>query len=431
MKKIRITEAQLNMLREYQKGNTKTIKITESQLKMLEEAMGPLEKGIDTEIRKNKVKENVLTEGVEFLDFAQAVIQAIKFFFTDPGQNGLSPFWVKMGMSAGEVRSLIAGSGLITTVMAAGAEPTYKIVRKGFINLMKRLYNIFKEKRYDMKNKGKVIDKQASNINRNDVVSDKEKKGGLSRIKNFFSKLEEDNFPPGVNPGTQGAPWNDEEQGREDVYEAFQILKNFGDFTILVDESGRKYYLDNANFRHDIMDEDELSYQINLAVENGELKVDTDGQTLFQSDTISYLTPQNIQRLNSEADNPELEALLGDLQETTTTGSVGGSYETPKIWAKDPNNSRFGKTPMIKGGKMVKKRGKLSEIEKISAERYVVEMDMYLSGKDEQDVRLQIVEIENFINKRYDASVRTTSMKKLDFGKLGENTEIEGENLIK
>jgi hypothetical protein len=52
---------------------------------------------------------------------------------------------------------------------------------------------------------------------------------------------------------------------------------------------------------------------------------------------------------------PDDELNEENIDETTSTGDASGAYVQPKIWAKDPNNSRFSNDPMYPDGKIIKK----------------------------------------------------------------------------
>lgn len=45
--------------------------------------------------------------------------------------------------------------------------------------------------------------------------------------------------------------------------------------------------------------------------------------------------------------------IKGEIEETTDTGSVGGSYETPFAFSANPNNPKQGRKPIMKGGSIV------------------------------------------------------------------------------
>lgn len=408
MKKIRITEAQFEKIQKSEMKKIRTIKVTESQLNKIQESLkvGDLEKNID----KNFDKEKVLKESIEFIDFGREVMQAINDLFNNPSQDGLSPFWVKLGVTKGELAQLLIGGGLVYTTTLLTGEVVYKIARKGFINALKRLYNVIIGRRYDMYNKGKVINKDID-----------EGDGG---------------YPAGAEYASN-APWNQKNDNYESEpqskHDYFQILKNFGDFAILTDPSGNKFFIDMANFYYDPKaDDDFLSNKINVGVESRELKIDGDGTDLFGLNVISRITPENKDTfLDNTEDFPEVSELINDLSETTTTGSVGGSYETPFFLSKNPKKGRFFNKPMLKGGAMVK--NKLSEDEKYRLERFAVEMDMYIFAKDVIEAQKITNQITKSINKKYDADARVTNLKVKSFGSLSEKSEVKdiAENYLK
>ncbi len=97
IKRIKLKESQVSMLKnlvELEGTNGKRIKITEDQYNRL--------------FKDKKINETVdrVTEdggiAVTFLEFANESITFLKEMLTDPSQSGLSPFWVKLGVTKGE-----------------------------------------------------------------------------------------------------------------------------------------------------------------------------------------------------------------------------------------------------------------------------------------------------------------------------------------
>lgn len=281
-KRIKLTETQVEMLQKNDaiKPN-KVIKISEEQYNRL---FNPINESISEDI-------NTAISTAEFLIHFK---ELIKHIITNPSQQGLDPFWVKLGVTWGDLVTLFSSMGLVT-VVGAGANSIIKLAPKKefFLKLrnggLKRLYNILVEKRYDMKDGGKIINKEVG----------------------------------------------------------------FGD----VEES--------------------------------------------------------------------------DLAEDTTTASVGGSYVQPAFLAKDKNNARFSNKPAFEKGKII--RSNITELEKLSLSRFVVEMDMYVHASDERQAYVEANNIAKAINKKYDASARVTKLKEMAFGSTASESVVkEGleDNLI-
>jgi hypothetical protein len=281
-KRIKLTETQVEMLRKHDaiKPN-KVIKISEEQYNRL---FKPINEGISEDV-------DTLISTAEFLTHFK---ELVKHIMTNPSQKGLDPFWVKLGVTWGDIITLFSSMGLITAT-GLGADAVIKLAPKKefFLKLrnggLKRLYNILVEKRYDMKNGGKVITK----------------------------------------------------------------------------------------------------------------------------------------------DEPTPDVVENDLAEETTTASVGGSYEQPAFLAKDKNNARFSKKPAFEKGKILKNN--ITELDKLSLSRFVVEMDMYVHASDEKQAYVEANNIARAINKKYDASARVTKLKEMAFGSTSTESVVkEGleDNLI-
>ena len=153
---------------------------------------------------------------------------------------------------------------------------------------------------------------------------------------------------------------------------------------------------------------------------HGKFKVGTYSDGYLHNNVLTVVD-NNVKNdlLKYYGDSEKLSQILGGIEETTTTGSVGGSYVTPKIWAKSPSDMKFGKTPMIKGGKILKEP--LSEVDKVKMERFVAEMDMYIFAEDKEHAIVEANNIAKLVNKKFDASARVTKMIPRGFGQIGEN----------
>lgn len=409
MKIIRITEAQLLKIQEAEKDKIRNIKITESQLNRIQEKIkiGELEKNID----KNFKNEKALNESIEFVDFGREVMQAINDLFNNPSQDGLSPFWVKLGVTKGELAQLLIGGGLIYTTTLLTGEVVYKIARKGFINALKRLYNVIVGRRYDMYNKGKVINK------------DLDESDG--------------DYPLGAQYDSR-APWNQEDP--EELEDIPYELVAFGGGVAIFEMDGKFYYSDyQSSIYREAYEVDELFKEIyhNIGNKPGWKEEEIFIQLNNNEEDIEFIESEIEHLMKKNYDEKQISNFREVLErlkmanETTTTGSVGGSYETPFFMSKNPKKGRFFNTPMIKGGSMVKK--KLSEEEKFKLERFAVEIDMYIYSKDIIGAQSIANQITKSINKKYDADARVTNLKPKNFGSISENPEVKNvaENYFK
>lgn len=401
MKKIRITNSQLKKIQESEKDKIHTIKITESQLTKIKERIkaGELETNIDNNFKKEKA----LNESIEFVDFGREVMQAINDIFNNTSQDGLSPFWVKLGVTKGELAQLIIGGGLVYTTTLVTGEVVYKIARKGLISALKRLYNVIVGRRYDMYNKGKVIGKD---LEEND--------GG---------------YPAGAEYDSN-APFNkeDSEPSEEIPYELVTFADGFAIF-----EMNGKFYLSDYQSRIYKTEEDviELFKELYQKIGNkdGWKEEDIFKELSNNEEDIEFLETEILYLMKKGYDEKIISDFKNVLErikmanEMTTTGSVGGSYETPFFMSKNPKKGRFFNTPMIKGGSMIK--GKISEDDKYRLERFAVEMDMYIFAKDIIEAQKVTNQIAKSINKKYDADARVTNLKAKSFGSVSEKSEVK------
>ena len=120
MKRIKITEAQALMLNKSAKK--RKLKLTETQLKNIVEMMSGGD-NVTAQFNKSfskyrpKLKfEGEINEGltVELLEVTQKLIEYVIGVLTDEGQEGLDRFWKDMGVTKGELYSLITDAGLLS-----------------------------------------------------------------------------------------------------------------------------------------------------------------------------------------------------------------------------------------------------------------------------------------------------------------------------
>jgi hypothetical protein len=120
MKRIKITEEQALMLNK--SARKRKLKLTETQLKNIVEMMSGGD-NITAQFNKSfssyrpKLKfEGELNESftVDLLEVTQKLIEYVIGVLTDEGQEGLDPFWRDMGVTKGELYSLITDAGLLS-----------------------------------------------------------------------------------------------------------------------------------------------------------------------------------------------------------------------------------------------------------------------------------------------------------------------------
>jgi len=158
MKRIKINERQANLLKDIE--STKKIKVTKEQLdRLFEVSVGAqgVTNNFKKEFKRTELKpkfEGTLNESfaVDFIEFAQHVLGLLKEILTDPSTAGLDPFWVKMGVTRGEMFGYLADAGIIGTVFYNGVQK-YEIYKKNFKDKLKFLYYLYTGERVDDKEK--------------------------------------------------------------------------------------------------------------------------------------------------------------------------------------------------------------------------------------------------------------------------------------
>lgn len=444
MAKIKLSESQVKMIEEYEKslGKKKILKITKehydslfginenhpaegSYIPQSEEGNGKTTDSFNENISEDI---NTILDSTQFIgDF----LNAMKEFLNNPSQEGLSPFWVKNGVTWGDLISLMTSFGIVL-VTAAGVEEGITIVKdrnaikKGVKFLGRHLWNIFsKKKRYDMSNKGSVIQDE-----------------GLTE--------RDGDYPAGAEHDPS-APWNQnddyEEEPEVEYRTASKIIfepiffEGLAQDDITIFKHNEKLFVYGGGYRNgEELEEycntnqdisvDCISNFVNDTYAHGKFKVGTYTDDYLRNNVLTVVD-NNVKNdlLKYYGDSEKLSQILGGIEETTTTGSVGGSYVTPKIWAKSPSDMKFGKSPIYKGGKILKKP--ISEIDKVKMERFVAEIDMYIFAEDKEHAIVEANNIAKLVNKKFDANARVTKIVPRGFGQLGENfqgptTDIDG-----
>lgn len=420
-KRIKLTERQVKLIQDIETlGKTKKIKITESQYKRLFE-------------NKNV---NIIKEdgglAVDFLTFASEVIGVLKDTLSNPSSDGLSPFWVKMGVSKGELYSTLADMGIITVGGAGvykGISAVINIKKKGIIRKLKALYNEFSERpRYDLET-GAVLDKEKT-------------AEGLGDDFEHEFDMTESGYPAGAEDDPF-APYNQED--REPLRpesEPFKMVDEFFDgnkHKLLFITDGEAQFVAIYSDRHTDFEEfcegsinvDCVLNKINYDAERGDLEIGECGYDCgshivhdLNQDMKEYIMEyhanddsvrQALEQMFSLGESTMAAGSSGayegpfgsgepvkrgihpsqELGETTMSGDSTGAYVTPKIWAKNPKLSRFSKDPMYPEGEIV------SEDED-TYKRYVLNLgEVYIIAKDDADARNQSKELINLINSKF------------------------------
>ncbi len=262
-------------------------------------------------------------------------------------------------------------------------------------------------------------------------------------------ELSEDNYPPGA-ANDSNAPYNQDDNGYEsspdDTFQHIGSIEN-GEHCIAFfeDGDGKKYasfYVKGVSkFESSVTKAEEIANEVNRQKNEGSLKVDQDDVdggnelTTIGPNVISYIKEYYVNDGNYE----QIKQYIGNMEETTTAGGVGGSYEaplgsspikkhggmeevtdtsssgqysTPKIWAKNPKLSRFSKDPVYPGGKIVAENGD-------QMQRYVLNLgEVYIIASDDKDARNEAKKLIKLINSNFpeaDAQLSEPQLKQKTF----------------
>lgn len=436
MAKIKLSESQVKMIEEYEKslGKKKILKITKEHYDSLfginenHPAEGSYIPQSEEENEKttNSFNESISEDINSILDSTQFIgdfLHAMKEFLNNPSQEGLSPFWIKIGVTWGDLISLMSSFGIVL-VTAAGVDKGITIVKdrnaikKGVKFLGRHLWNILsKKKRYDMKNGGSVMQDEGLTERDGDYPAGAENDPNAPWNQNDYDDYDED---PEVEYKT----------ANKIIFEPIFFEGLAQDDITLFKHNEKLFVYGGGNRDGEELEEycntnqditvDCISNFVNDSYAHGKFKVGTYSDGYLHNNVLTVVD-NNVKNdlLKYYGDSEKLSQILGGIEETTTTGSVGGSYVTPKIWAKSPSDMKFGKTPMIKGGKILKEP--LSEVDKVKMERFVAEMDMYIFAEDKEHAIVEANNIAKLVNKKFDASARVTKMIPRGFGQIGEN----------
>lgn len=452
MKKIKLTESQIKMIQEHEKslGKKKVLKITKEHYDALFSTLNessevtnnfkkygkdlgvkyeshPAEGSYKPQSEEENEKthtsfnESISEDISSMLDlttFTSEFISAIKQFISDPSQEGLSPFWLKIGVTWGDLKALLIYFGIMTTTVIGGNEVLVRVkskekVLKGIRFLGRHLWNMLaKKKRYDMKNNGAIIQDEG------------------------LTEWGDGGYPAGAEYDSN-APFNQNDDEVEPLEnetpfdlitynDSIAILKKYKEplFFIFDIEGETKYWDTNSD--------DDITNHINELYASGDLMDYMEPLTL---DGIAQIESKFQLNIYFKKKLEKIKQILmdnGGVGENTTTASVGGAYVTPKIWANSKKDMKFAKDPMIKGGKILKQD--VSEIEGVKYKRFVGEMDMYLNASSLEDAEKMGERIAKLLNRKFETDkdgkfsgsyARFTNIKELNFGQrnIGESIE--------
>lgn len=418
-KRIKITESQLRLLESIGNlDNTKKLKITEAQYQRL--------------FAENK---EVLTEGgilsIEFAQFAAEMISLLKDALSNPSQDGLSPFWVKIGVNWGDMMTLLSTAGIIvtTTYGVHGAKRIKSVNRTGIIRKLKALYNEFSENpRYNLKT-GEVI-------NYDETPKDE----GMVMLGNDMEMSE--NYPEGASDDPF-APFNQDDAEERRYEGSFVLVDEVYDgngyhlFFIGNKDNGSEKYVaivnkKSAQFQstcgNDVNGDCVVAHLNNMEahgdLEIGDCGYDCGSHLIHRIDEEMkgyimeyHADDENVRReleqllmvnetTTAGASSGSFEAPLGGsspikrqirpsdgVNEVTDSGSTG-SYEQPKIWAKNPKLSRFSKDPMYPEGEILEGEERTN--------RYVLNLgEVYVYGKNDAEAKAEANNLIKVINQQF------------------------------
>lgn len=326
MNKIKITKSQMALIKESLKKPMK-VKLTSAQVELIKESMG--------------AKPTVETPNV--LQFGQFITEAINAFFAQKQTDLEVPEAIQaMGVKANELKYRLLRDKIINIVDGEDGE-TYQFNSKGFGEWCSQYYN--------------------------DLIGKPE--------------IQEDYDGNHWNNSDGTAPWEDdrhyEDEEKEEDFEfspnddvnVITVNTGFDELVVLKVE-GQIVLFQHDNMSHfKMMELDQVAHNlihgdIERDHRNDRNPHNTNYEAFGNNDAFFLMvTPKTVKSalhavkmLYGEVG--KIPAILEhiftpdeEIMEMTTTGSVGGSYETPQAWSKDPNKPRHSDKPMIKGGKFL------------------------------------------------------------------------------
>lgn len=322
MKRIKITESQLKMLKTLKDKQKSVYKLTESQYKELV-----------TSIKNGSTKTlNEQSYEIEDLEFYEQMMYFINSEFGEDGSGQVPEILASKGVSAQKLKLLLIGHGILKVEKDENGENAIKVMRK---------------------NLSKGLDKIKSEIFKNTEEAEKPD-NSQQEIPQPEVKLDEEEIT-GQEPWEQDYSPEDDTYGYTDIDSIEYIDNQF----VILKSSGQLILVDYSDIHSEMKHSDNPKSLLSHLLDD--IQITKDPMDFCNSDTDAvYLTPETIEVIKHELyDFEELcDALdsVFSLDETTMTGDVGGSYETPSAWSKNPKKPRHSDKTSLDGGTFIKKQ---------------------------------------------------------------------------
>lgn len=444
-RKIKLTESQVEMLKKFDAGkNKKILKVTKEQYDRLFGTINENEKltghpiggdgGDEYNPQTEKDNENttkVFNESISedvssiisFQEFASQLMEFFKTFVTDPSQVGLDDFWVRRGITWGDFKMALISVGLAVPMTLGGVETIKLVGKSNFINTLKKgalkaLYKILTGEKYQ-----KPVDEMS--------------------LGDDLEISEAGDYPVGAEHDPN-APWNQEDGESEETQGFLEperivlplIYFNSEEDGVAVFKHKEKLLIFLSSyhdgealepyglFSRDIPEEKVIENFINDMILKGKIVPKKYNDKFYETNFLT-IVDDNVKNFCQKlyGGDANLMNILNGVSESTTTGSVGGSFVTPKMWAKSPSDMKFGKDPMYKQGKII-------EDESETYLRFAVEMDMYVYAPNEKSATSQMNKLIKLLDKKLpDSRARVMAIKEVPFGKIsmGESVDRPGQ----
>lgn len=345
MKKIIINKEQLAKINE-SLSNKKVVKITSKQYKLITESL-------NIQQTQHKIP--------NIVDFGSSIAKSINEIFGDNNDTfELPDTLVNLGIDPSDLKHRLLLDKIISVEENNEGLTDVKFLGKGFLKWCEKYLN--------------------------DIVSPKTPNdlqiGSQEMEMAAESEMEEDYDGNHWNEDTPDAPWNEDGEDNEDKPLDFEyepndevrlISKDTGTDVIVLNIHGEIVLFAHENldaFKN--MDIEQLVYNIinghvlQHEMDNNYWSNDSFSKFANGDNNFVVVSPNRVVNALKAVDHAFGEVgklpiifeqiFIGDeeITEVTTTGSVGGSYETPMAWSKDPKNPKFRKKTAINGGTFVK-----------------------------------------------------------------------------
>lgn len=307
------------------------------------------------ETYKSFKNEDVINESltVDLLDFSKHIIELLKEILSDPSQKGLSPFFQKLGITRGELFTMMSDIGLITFLGAQG----YRVLKSDFAKKLKELYNQIVNKpekeisEEDKEEAPKIIDpkyKPLKTVSCNKEIAilkdDSGKKFvffyGDKNIKDFKEYSNQEDNEVNYNVIDRYVNNNLGELSKGKGLKSFENGKDL----VLLDDALKAELLDLYDKDKDLKKVLGNTLETTTSASSGQFT-----GSMTSEPVITRKMPS--EELHNLLDEEELDEVT--VAGASADGGSSGPYVTPKIWAKSPESARFAHKPMFKGGEIV------------------------------------------------------------------------------